>query len=96
MRSCVCSQPKSDGHDWECAEHPRRRKARLSVLPKRVRLGKNFVIECKVVRPKVKGVAPTRYEFNVRPVVKGGKKYRTYSCRSFPGVVQMNFVEVKP
>ena len=64
-------------------------------LPRRVDLGQNFYVECKLQKPVKKGAGPKRYEFNIRPVVPKGKKYRTYSCRSFPGVVQVNFVEVQ-
>jgi len=66
----------------------------MKILPSRVRLGKNFVVECSIKRPK-KPTAPMRYEFHIKPIVPNGKKYRTYACLSFPGVVHVNFIEVK-
>jgi hypothetical protein len=64
-----------------------------TVLPRRVKLGANFIIECKLDKPKGVG-APRRYHFSIKPIVPKGKKYRTYATRSFPGVVQADFVEV--
>lgn len=66
---------------------------KISVLPRRVKLGKNFIVKCHLTKP-VRAGSPNRYEFSIQPVVPNGKKYRTYSTISFPGVVHVNFVEV--
>jgi hypothetical protein len=63
-----------------------------SVLPRRVKLGKNFIVDCRLVKPK--GSGPKRYMFSIHPVVPKGKKYRSYSTLAFPGSVKVNFVEV--
>ena len=63
----------------------------VSVLPKQVKLGNNFVVNCRIKNPK-RGLK--EYIFSLRPLVPKGKKYRMYSSVAFPGVAHLVFKEV--